>query len=268
VNEAPAVADTEPLVVETEGNVRVLRLNRPHRLNAVNLTMYEALEAELKTIAADFDVRAVILTGTGRAFCAGADLKAHRETPPTPEERHEYIETSQRVFRALQTLPQPVVAAVNGHAIGAGLEFALSCDFVVIADDAKLRMPEIALATFVGGGSVYTLRRRVGHARAAELILLGRFFSPEEALEWGLANQVEPAKQVLPAARELAAALAKNAPISMRLAKRLLDRAPTMDPDEALRLEAEALLVCGESRDWEEGVAAFAEKREPAYRGV
>ncbi len=248
--------------------MRTLRLNRPHRLNAVSLPMYQALETELKEIAADADVRAVILTGSGRAFCAGADLKAHRDTPPTPEQRHEYIETSQRVFRALQTLPQPVVAAVNGHAIGAGLEFALSCDFVVVADDAKLRMPEVALATFVGGGTVYTLRRRVGHARAAELILLGRYFSPEEALEWGLANQLQPAAEVLPAAQTLAAALAKNAPISMRLAKRLLDRAGTIDPDEALRLEAEALFACGESGDWKEGLTAFAEQREPAYRGV
>lgn len=257
-----------PLLVETEGRIRTLRLNRPHRLNAVSLSMYEALETELKEIAADGDVRAVILTGSGRAFCAGADLKAHRDTPPTSEERHEYIETSQRVFRALQTLPQPVVAAVNGHAIGAGLEFALSCDFVVVADDAKLRMPEVALATFVGGGTVYTLRRRVGHARAAELILLGRYFSPEEALEWGLANQLETAADVLPAAQTLATTLAKNAPISMRLAKRLLDRAGTIDPDEALRLEAEALFACGESGDWKEGLSAFAEQREPAYRGV
>ncbi|MCG8466693.1 MAG: enoyl-CoA hydratase/isomerase family protein [Gemmatimonadetes bacterium] len=257
-----------PLLVETEDAVRVLRLNRPDRLNAVSLPMYELLDAELDAIAADGDVRAVILTGVGRAFCAGADLKAHRERPQGDAERHDYIETSQRVFRAIQTLPQPVVAAVNGHAIGAGLEFALSCDFVVIADEAKLRMPEIALATFVGGGTVYTLRRRVGHARAAELILLGRFFTPGEALDWGLANEVVPADEVVPRARSIAGALAKNAPISMRLAKRLLDRAETIDPEESLRLEAEALHACMASADWREGVTSFAEKREPVYRGV
>ena len=165
--------------------------------------MYEMLEAELARIAADVETRVVILTGTGRGFCSGADLQAHRgethavdghrvhvdsgERVPrgvraapagAQRRRRAYIDKGQRVYRALQTLPQPVVAAVNGHAIGAGCELALSCDFVIVAADAKLRMPEVALGTFIGGGTAYTLRRRVGHARAAELILLGRYFTP------------------------------------------------------------------------------------------
>ncbi|MXW66657.1 MAG: enoyl-CoA hydratase/isomerase family protein [Gemmatimonadales bacterium] len=256
-----------PLLVEAEGPVRILRLNRPRRLNAVSLPMYEALEAELARIGADFETRVVVVTGTGRGFCSGADLKAHRDHEASMAERHAYIETSQRVFRAIQTLPQPVVAAVNGHAIGAGCELALSCDFVIVAEEAKLRMPEVALGTFIGGGTAYTLRRRVGHARAAELILLGRYFTPEEAGAWGLANEVLPAEEVLPAALDLAGRLARNAPISMRLAKRLLDRAESVDPEEALRLEAEALFTCMASEDWREGLEAFAEKRAPVYRG-
>ncbi|MYE34192.1 MAG: enoyl-CoA hydratase/isomerase family protein [Gemmatimonadales bacterium] len=255
-------------MVEAEGPVRILRLNRPHRLNAVSLPMYEALETELARIGADFETRVVIVTGTGRGFCSGADLKAHRDHEASRAERHAYIETSQRVFRALQTLPQPVVAAVNGHAIGAGCELALSCDFVLVAEEAKLRMPEVALGTFIGGGTAYTLRRRVGHARAAELILLGRYFTPQEAGAWGLANEVLPAGEVLPAALELAGRLARNAPISMRLAKRLLDRAESVDAEEALRLEAEALFTCMASEDWREGLRAFAEKRDPVYRGA
>ena len=225
------------------------------------------LEAELARIGEDFETRVVILTGAGRAFCSGADLKAHRDHEASLAERRPYIETSQRVFRAIQTLPQPVVAAVNGHAIGAGCEMALSCDFLIVAEEAKLRMPEVALATFIGGGTAYTLRRRIGHARAAELILTGRYFTPEEAGAWGLANDVLPAAEVFPAARALAARLARNAPISMRLAKQLLDRAEAVDPDEALRLEAEALFTCMASEDWREGLAAFAEKRDPVYRG-
>ena len=230
--------------------------------------MYQALEREFKSIAADFETRVVILTGAGRAFCAGADLKAHHDHEPTIEERHEYIDTGQRVYRALQTLPQPVVAAVNGHAIGAGIELALSCDFVIVAEEAKLRMPEVTLGTFIGGGTAYTLRRRAGHARAAELILLGRFFSAAEAESWGLANEILPAADVLSAAHDLADRLARNAPIPRRLAKRLLDRAESIDPDEALRLEAEALFVCMASEDWQEGLKAFAEKRDPVYRDV
>ncbi len=254
--------------------------------------MYEALEAELARIGADLETRVVIVTGAGRGFCSGADLKAHRDEAPSRKggrayvdtgervfrgvraapagarrRRRAYVETSQRVFRALQTLPQPVVAAVNGHAIGAGCELALSCDFVIVAEEAKLRMPEVALGTFIGGGTAYTLRRRVGHARAAELILLGRYFTPEEAGAWGLANEVLPADEVLPAARRLAERLARNAPISMRLAKQLLDRAESADPEEALRLEAEALFTCMASEDWREGLEAFARKRDPVYRG-
>jgi enoyl-CoA hydratase len=257
-----------PLLCETKDQTRILRLNRPDRLNAVSLSMYEALEVELEDIATDGQIRAVVVTGMGRGFCVGADLKAHHGDEPTIEERHEYIDTSQRVFRAFQTLPQPIVAAVNGHAIGAGIELALSCDFVIVAEDAKLRLPEVTLGTFIGGGTAYTLRRRVGYARAAELILLGRFFGAAEALSWGLANQVEPADNVLLVALDLAISLAKNAPISMRLAKRLLDRAESIGPDEALRLESEALFACMTSEDWVEGLKAFAEKREPIYRGI
>lgn len=140
----------------------VLTLNRPQRLNAVSLPMYEMLLGELRQAGSDRDVRCVVLTGQGRAFCVGADLKSHGEGPPTGAERQRYVRTAQRVNRRIQMGPTPVVAAVNGHAIGGGLEMALSSDFMVVADEAKLRFPEVALGTFVGGGTVYTLAERVG----------------------------------------------------------------------------------------------------------
>ncbi len=247
--------------------MRIFRLNRPERLNAVSLPLYQALEAGLAETATDAGIRVVIITGEGRGFCSGADLKAHREHAQTPEERREYIETGQRVYRAIQTLPQPVIAAVNGHAIGAGIELALSCDFVVIAEDAKLRLPENTLGTFIGGGTAYTLRRRVGYAKAAELILLGEFFSGRDAHEMGLANRLATAEEVLPVALELAAKLARNAPVSMRLAKQVLDRAERLGPDGTLQAEADALDECMVTDDWREGVRAFAEGRDPVYRG-
>lgn len=256
-----------PVLTETDGPVRTFRLNRPDRLNAVSLPMYRALKRGLEETAADRAVRVVILTGVGRAFCAGADLKAHGERRQTPGERREYIETGQRVYRLIQTLPQPVVAAVNGHAIGAGIELALSCDFIVMAEEAKLRLPEAALGTFIGGGTAFTLRRRVGYAKAAELILLGDFFSGRDAFEMGLANSLAPAEEVLDRARNLAGRLAKNAPISMRLAKRVLDLAERASPEETMRAEADALDECMASEDWREGLAAFAEGRDPNYRG-
>jgi enoyl-CoA hydratase len=255
------------VLVETEGPVRTFRLNRPERLNAVSLPLYRALEAGLAETAADAGIRVVIITGEGRGFCSGADLKAHREYAQTPEERREYIKTGQRVYRAIQTLPQPVIAAVNGHAIGAGIELALSCDFVVIAEDAKLRLPENTLGTFIGGGTAYTLRRRVGYAKAAELILLGEFFSGRDAYEMGLANRLATAQEVMSVALELAAKLARNAPVSMRLAKQVLDRAGQLGPDGTLLAEADALDECMATDDWREGVRSFAEGRDPVYRG-
>ena len=263
----PEAAWSKPVLVETDGPVRTFRLNRPDRLNAVSLSLYEALERGLEETAGDRAVRAVILTGVGRAFCAGADLKAHGERRQTPDERRAYIETGQRVYRLIQTLPQPAVAAVNGHAIGAGIELALSCDFIVVAEEARLRLPEVALGTFVGGGTAFTLRRRVGYAKAAELILLGEFFSGRDALDMGLANSLAPAEDVLDRAGDLADRLAKNAPISMRLAKRVLDLAARVSPEEAMRAEADALEECMASEDWREGLAAFAEGRVPNYRG-
>ncbi len=259
--------DESPLIHEKRGPIATLTLNRPERMNAVSLPLYRALEAALQSLAADDAVRAAVITGAGRAFCVGADLKAHGEADLTPDERRTYVETGQRVYRLIQTLPKPVVAAVNGHAIGAGLEMALSCDFVIAASEAKFRIPELALGTFVGGGTTYTLAEFVGAAKARELIMLGDFFSGEEAAKMGLANQAVPAPEVLQTALALAEELAKKAPVPMALAKQLLGRARHLDSEEAMRLEAHALLQCMETRDWKEGIQAFHEKREPRFHG-
>ena len=257
----------EPLIREQQDQTVILRLNRPDRLNAVNLPMYAALESELRGLIADREVRALMITGSGRAFCVGADLKAHGEGESSLDERKGYVDAGQRVHRLLQTIPKPVVAAVNGHAIGAGLELALSCDFIIVAEDAKLRLPEIGLGTFVGGGATYTLAQRVGYTKAKELIMLGLMFYGKEAEAMGLANAALPADAVLEAASELAAELCRKAPISMAFAKRLLDRARDIDSETALRLEARALLQCMETRDWREGIDAFNEKRDPNFIG-
>jgi enoyl-CoA hydratase len=256
------------IVTEDHGvGVRIVRLNREERLNAVCLPLYHQLEVALGEIAESPVIRALVITGTGRGFCVGADLKAHGTGELSPEERDTYVRTGQRVFRQLQTIPQPTIAAVNGHAIGAGLELALSCDFIVVAEEAKLRLPEIGLGTFVGGGTVYTLSQRVGVARAKELIMLGDFFTGRDAASMGLANRAVPADQVRASSLELAATLASKAPISMRLAKDLLARAQRMDFETAMDLEGSALLECMASRDWKEGIDAFHAKRDPEFKG-
>lgn len=255
------------VVTAREEALLTLTLNRPHRLNAVNLPLYEKLVAELEAAEADSGIRCIIVTGSGRAFCAGADLKAHAETPMTGEERARYVRTAQRANHLVQTMGTPVVAAVNGHAIGAGLELALSADFAIVAEDAKLRLPEIALGTFLGGGVVYTLAERVGVLKARELVYLGDFFAGAEAARMGVVNRALPADEVLPAARELATRLARRAPIPLAEAKRLIGPAGTLSREQALERERAALEAIFRTADWAEGVAAFREGRAPDYRG-
>ncbi|HSM17600.1 MAG TPA: enoyl-CoA hydratase-related protein [Gemmatimonadales bacterium] len=259
--------ESAPVLVRRDGAVTTLTLNRPARLNAVSLPLYDSLTESLRTISSDSSTRALVITGAGRAFSVGADLKAHGETEPTPDERRYYIAAAQQANRQLQALPKPVVAAVNGHAIGAGLELALSCDLIIVAEEAKLRLPELALGTFVGGGVTYTLAERVGLAKAKELVFLADFIEGKEAVRLGLANQCVPSAQVRETAASLAVRLAAMAPLSLALAKRLFDRAGAIDRDAALAEEGEALLECMQTRDWREGINAFHERREPRFTG-
>ena len=255
------------VLVSRDDTILTLTLNRPHRLNAVSLSLYERLVAELEAAEADRDIRCVILTGAGRAFCAGADLKAHRDRPQSPEERRRYTHLGQSANRLIQTIGTPVVAAVNGHAIGAGLELALSADFAIVAEDARLRLPEVALGTFVGGGAVYTLAERVGVLKAREIICLGDFFSGSEAAAMGVLNRAVPGAKVLAAATRLAHRLARRAPIPLAAAKKLIGPAAALSREEALERERAALEDIFGTADWREGLAAFHEKRPPRYRG-
>jgi enoyl-CoA hydratase len=258
---------TDPVLLNREDSLLWLSLNRPSRLNAVSLPLYEAIAAALTSADADPGVRAVVLTGAGRAFCAGADLTAHAAGPRPPTERRRYARAAQRANRALQRCAKPVVAAVNGPAVGAGLELALSCDFIVVAADARLRLPELALGTFFGGAIAHTLPARVGIGRARSLLYLGEFFTGSDAAAFGLADIAVPAESVVPAARDLATRLAQRAPVSLRLAKRLLLRAPRMSRSAVLREEARALVECMATADWAEGIAAAREKRAARFTG-
>jgi enoyl-CoA hydratase/carnithine racemase len=257
----------EPVRSERDAAVLWLTLNRPERLNAVSRALYDTLAAAVAAADADPTVRALVLTGAGRAFCAGADLKAHAEAPPTSDERRRYARAAQLANRALQRCGKPVIAAVNGPAVGAGLELALSCDFIVVAADARLRLPELALGTFFGGGIAHTLPERVGLGRARTLLFLGDFFPGSHAAAIGLADVAVSADAVHATARGLAERLARCAPVSMRHAKRLLRRAPRLSRRSVMREEERALVACMGTADWAEGVAAFAEKRAPRFTG-
>lgn len=253
-----------PVSYELADHVARVSLSRPDRLNAVTKSLYEGVRAAFDR-AADDDARVVVLEGEGRAFCAGADMKAHDETERTAAEKRAYVEAAQETCRAVQTHPAPVVAKVQGYAIGAGAELALSADLVVMATDAEIRFPEVAVGTYVGGGLTYTLPERVGAATALELVLTAATVPGTEAGEVGLANEVVPPEDLDDAVEDLAGTLAGHAPVPVRFAKRQFRRRPGRD--RALTAEADALLACMETDDWREGIDAFAEDREPTFGG-
>ncbi len=265
----------ETLQVERDGLVLVVRLNRPHRMNAVIEQMYLELQAALGQAREDPEVRAVVLTGSvlrrpggdKQAFCAGADLKEHGAGRRTPEQKRAYIELAHETTRQLFELPLPVVAAINGPARGAGAEMALNCDLVLMAHTASIAFPETGLGTMVGGGVTRHLTQLVGLARAKYLVYTGVELDGPAAAVIGLATASHPLDDLMPRALHLAHAMADKAPISMALAKDLLHRATLTDPATALHAETEAILACMETEDWQEGIDSFAERRPAQFRG-
>ncbi|MFI5399577.1 MAG: enoyl-CoA hydratase/isomerase family protein [SAR324 cluster bacterium] len=256
----------ETILYGVRDGIAEIRLNRPQRLNAVVQRLYDELNRALSQAEDDREVRAVLLTGEGRAFCAGADLKEHK-AGRTAFDRREYLRGEQAVCKRLMLLRKPVVAAVNGFALGAGAEIAIACDFIVMAEGARLGFPEIGLGAFLGGGSTYLLPRLVGLAKAREMVFFGERIGGAEANRIGLACRVFPDDGFLDRARTFARELAGKAPFSMQLAKEQLNLGAERTLDAALIAELEGMTFCSTTRDWQEGVDAFAEKRTPVFRG-
>ncbi|GIH19524.1 enoyl-CoA hydratase/isomerase family protein [Rugosimonospora africana] len=255
---------SEVLVARADAVVR-LTLNRPDRLNAVNEALYGQLMEHLSVADADPGVRAVVLTGQGRAFCVGADLKAHSAGTRSQADLAAYVDLGQRVCERIQTMATPVIAAVRGYALGAGAELAVSADFLLVAEDAMMGFPEVSIGTFVGGGVTHRLPRLVGLRRATELLIVGERFTGRQALAWGLATAAPRAEDLDEAADELAHRLARKAPLPLARMKAALNRSASLG--DALGDEATDLLAMMQTEDWAEGVAAFAERREPVFQG-
>ncbi|GLY65845.1 enoyl-CoA hydratase/isomerase family protein [Amycolatopsis taiwanensis] len=250
---------------ERSGPVLRIVLNRPERLNAVSEELYTELLNQLQAAVLDSSVRCVVLTGAGRAFSAGADLKAHRTADRSQADRATYVALGQQVCERIQKLPVPVVAEVRGYALGAGAEMAVSADFLVMAEDAKMGFPEVALGTFVGGGVTHRLPRLVGLRKATDLLLLGERFTGAQAVQWGLAHQAPPEAELTAVTDRLVSRLSSLAPLSVRRMKAALARDSGLD--DALQAEAKDLLAVMGTDDWAEGVAAFGEGREPEFLG-
>jgi enoyl-CoA hydratase/carnithine racemase len=258
----------ETLKLERDGeHVLVVTLDRPQVLNALNTQMMrEQLDLWTRLAAEPGDIRCAVLTGAGeRAFCAGADLK-ERDGMSDAQWRaqHEILE---RAFTALVECPLPVIAALNGHAFGGGLEMALCCDFIYAVNNARCALPEVRLGIMPGGMGTQNLARAVGERRAKELILGARQFTADEAREWGLFNRVCEPDKLAAEARETARAIADNAPLSVRQAKKSIHYGLQMDLATGYRFEIEAYNRLVDSDDRREGVRAFNEKRKPRFSG-
>lgn len=257
----------ETLLFSTNASVAEIRLNRPERLNAVNEQLYAELKQLLHHLDNDNTTRVVRITGEGRAFCVGADMKAHAGQQRTPFQRRQYLQAEQQLCLTMQTLSKPIVAAVNGYALGAGAEIALAADFILISESAHIGFPEITIGSFLGGGVTHILPRLVGLAKARELIFLGKKIDGKEAERIGLVNRCIADEDFSEAVEHFCHSLAKGAPFSMALAKEQLNAAGDRDYATALRCELEGMTFCATTADWQEGVDAFREKRSPDFRG-
>lgn len=257
---------TDGLRVEVDGPVATLTLDRPAALNALTVPIKVALREALESIAADREVRAVVLTGAGRAFCAGQDL-AERDEPDAAPLEIEVRERYNPIIRALRSMGQPVIAAVNGVAAGAGASLAFACDMRIASEEARFVLAFGRIGLVPDSGATWFLPRLVGPAKAAELALVGDPVDAAQALRLGLVSKVVPGPELMSEARALAERLAAGAPLALALTKGALQRSMTIDLDQALEGEAKLQGIAGASADHAEGLAAFREKRPPRFSG-
>jgi enoyl-CoA hydratase/carnithine racemase len=254
------------VLVERADHLAHLILNRPEVLNAIDNAMGAELGAACDDLAADDSVWAIILRGAGeRAFCAGADLKARRDF--SPEQWIEQRTLLRGMFKKLRTVPQPMIAAVQGFALGGGTELAMLADFIVASDDAIFGLTEVSLGIIPGGGGTQNLPRLIGRNRAKEMIFTARRITAAEAKHFGLVNHVVTREQLLPTATLIAQEILKNSPFAVRQAKWAVDCGVDLPLEDGLEYEHEAYLRAIASEDRREGIAAFNEKRPPQFAG-
>ena len=254
------------LAVERRGAVEILRVDREEALGALNLEIMTALCEHAEGLPSRVDdVRVLVITGTGRGFVAGADISGYHGAGQAEFDR--FQRRSRRTFDAIASLPQATICAVNGYALGGGLELALCCDLILVNEKTKLGLPEIRLGLLPGGGGTQRLPRLVGPMRAKEMLMTGRMISAAEAVEYGAALEACAPDGLMPRALELAEELATRAPVALRDAKRVVDDGLDAALSAGLTMEQRVLGSLFATDDGKEGIAAFLEKRDPAFRG-
>ncbi len=253
------------VILEKEGKVAVVTINRPKALNALNSETLKELDYVVSELEKDEDIYAVILTGSGeKAFVAGADITEMKDL--STMEGRKFSILGNKVFRRLETLDKPVIAAINGFALGGGCELSLACDIRLASEKAKFGQPEVGLGITPGFGGTQRLARLVGTGLAKELIYTAKIIKADEALRIGLVNRVIEADKLMEEARALANTIAAQAPIAVKLSKEAINRGIQCDIDTALMYEAEAFGECFSTADQTEGLSAFVEKRDKSFQ--
>ena len=257
---------SQHLTLAVEERIAVLTVNRPDKLNALNANVIRELGTAIEELGERDDVAGVILTGAGRAFVAGADISELAGLSAVVGQR--LARRGQEVFRRFERSPKPVIAAVNGFALGGGCELAMACHIRIAADGAKFGQPEVKLGVIPGYGGTQRLSRLVGKGRALQLVLTGEMIDAAEAYRIGLVNKVVPADQLLATAKTMMQQMLANAPLALAGCIEVVNRGLEMPLDEALALEATQFGVLIATQDTAEGTTAFLEKRAPRFRGA
>lgn len=253
------------ITLEKERAIALIAFNRPEVLNALNGDTLKELCRAVTRLGEDQDVRVIIITGSGKAFVAGADIAEMQGY--TPDEARRFSQLGHKAMDAIQNAGKPVIAAVNGYALGGGLELALACDVIIASRDARLGLPEVNLGLMPGFGGTQRLPRLIGKSLAKELIFTGDVISAQRAYELGMVSRVVPLQELLDEARMMAEKIAGKGPIAVGLAKEAIDRGYHEDLSLGCSMETDAFVESFKTADAREGMKAFTEKRKPLFKG-
>lgn len=245
--------------------IAIVTLNRPKVLNALNTETLNELHEIFTQLDSDTGVRVIIITGSGKAFIAGADISEMNTY--SPEEARAFSQLGHKTMDAIQNSGKPVIAAINGFTLGGGLELALSCDILIASEKAVLGLPEVNLGLIQGFGGTQRLPRLIGKSRAKELIFTGEALKAQKACEIGLVNRVVPQEELLPEAEKMAQLISAKGPVALTLAKRAIESGYDVPLSEGCKKEIDAFVESFSSQDRDEGIKAFLEKRKPVFTG-
>ncbi|MCX6033797.1 MAG: enoyl-CoA hydratase-related protein [Chloroflexi bacterium] len=254
------------VLIEVTDSIGWLKINRPDSLNVLNSEVVELLEHALRDLEQEAAVKVVVITGAGeKAFVAGGDIKEMVDM--TPLAARAFARKGQQMIEYIEKMHKPVIAAVNGYALGGGLELALACDFIYASENAKLGLPEVTLGVIPGFGGTQNLARLIGPNKARELIFSGKALSAQQAREWGIVNEVYPAEELYAKVMEIARAIACNGMIAVASAKDAIINGANMTKEDGLRYESSLFATLFSTQDQKEGMQAFVAKRKAEFKG-